>query len=322
MPEAPEKSRRPMSTRNVDIAEIDLGLLLALDALLGERNITRAAIRLGISQPALSARLNRLRQIFGDALFVPAVAGRGVVATPRAADLQAELVDLLGKLRHMVKGPAAFNPAETRRTFTIAIHENPATILVPDLTSRVMAAAPDARLAFVRVSADVVDRLERGEVDLWVTIVAGSDKTSGGLMLRPLFEDTYLTGQRKGHPRGIGPFDLDTFCALTHIFISTDGGVFSGALDEALATLGRVRRRTVSIQNYALAPTIVASSDCVCTLPSRFLKHFAGVLDLASPPVELELPPPRFFARWHPRNQEDPGHLWLRECLYDVAAQA
>src|SRR4051812_36767266 len=93
-----------------DLAEIDLGLLLALEALLRERNVTRAASRLKIGQPALSARLNRLRQVFADPLFVPAATGRGVVPTTRAAELQAELADVLGKLRRMVDGPAVFDP--------------------------------------------------------------------------------------------------------------------------------------------------------------------------------------------------------------------
>lgn len=95
-----------------DLAEIDLGLLLALEALLHERNVTRAASRLNIGQPALSARLNRLRQVFADPLFVPAATGRGVVPTTRAVDLQTALADVLGKLRRMVEGPAVFDPPE------------------------------------------------------------------------------------------------------------------------------------------------------------------------------------------------------------------
>jgi DNA-binding transcriptional LysR family regulator len=118
-----------------DLSDIDLGLLLALEALLADRNITHAAARLGLSQPALSARLNRLRRALGDPLFVPAPTGRGVVPTPRALGLQAELGDALAALRRIVEGPAGFDPARTRRTFVVAIHENPAAILSPGLVA-------------------------------------------------------------------------------------------------------------------------------------------------------------------------------------------
>ncbi|WP_207482782.1 LysR family transcriptional regulator [Arenibaculum pallidiluteum] len=300
-----------------DLAEIDLGLLLALEALLRERNVTRAAMGLGIGQPALSARLNRLRQIFADPLFVPAATGRGVVPTPRAMELQAELADVLGRLRRMVEGPAAFDPAWTRRTFVIAIHENPAVALAPGLVARLTEIAPHARLALVHPSRDIVERLERGEVDVLVT---APDVAKGELMQRPLFEDSFVTAQRKGHPRGTGPLDLDTFCALDHLLISADGGGFSGLVDDALAALGRSRRVAVSIQTYALAPVILARSQCVCTLPRRFLSRFAQELDLA--PTPLDLPPARLVALWHPRSQEDRGHAWLRDCLYQAAAGA
>lgn len=114
---------RPRPADDSDLAEIDLGLLLALEALLHERNVTRAASRLNIGQPALSARLNRLRQVFADPLFVPATSGRGVVPTARAVELQTELAAVLGKLRRMVEGPAVFDPARSQRTFVVAIHE-------------------------------------------------------------------------------------------------------------------------------------------------------------------------------------------------------
>lgn len=297
-----------------DLGDIDLGLLLALEALLLDRNITHAAGRLGLSQPALSARLNRLRRALGDPLFVPAPTGRGVTPTPRALGLQAELDDALAALRRIMAGPARFDPARTRRTFVLAIHENPAAILSPGLVTRLAREAPGARLALVTPAADIAERLANGAVDV---MVAGAGQGAGDLRQRPLFEDDFLTAQRKGHPRGTAALDLDGFCALDHLLISSDGAGFSGLVDEALAKLGRARRVTVSIQSYALAPVILANSDCVCTLPRRFLERFTHDLDLQPPP--LKLAPARLAALWHPRNQEDPGHQWFRECLYEVA---
>ena len=300
----------------VALAGVDLGLLLALDALLEARNVTHAAQRLGISQPALSARLARLRELLGDPLFVPALTGRGVVPTPRAADLQGELARLLAQLRRMLESPAAFDPARTRRTFVIALHENPAATLLPGLVPRVIAAAPGARMAFVGPGLDIQDRLENGSVDL---LVAGPDRAAGTLIRRTLFKDEFVTAQRRGHPRGAGPLALDEFCTLDHLLISADGGSFQGLVDVALAALGRTRHVAVSVQSYAPVPAVLATSDCVCTMPRRFFARHAAQLDLFPPPVPLEHI--RILALWHARSQVDQGHAWLRNEVYAAATQ-
>jgi DNA-binding transcriptional LysR family regulator len=297
-----------------DMAEADLGLLFALEALLQENNVTRAAARLGVSQPALSARLNRLRHLFNDPLFVPASNGRGVVPTPRALELRDNLSGALGILREMLRAPTSFDPATSRRTFVIAMQEQPAAALAPGLALAVLAEAPEVRLAFIYPMPDIGERLEDGAVDL---LVAPSDQGSSTLIGRVLFENDFLTAQRKRHPRGTGPLDLDTFCTLDHLIVSTDGAGFSALVDRTLAGLGRSRRVALSIQSYGLAPLIVARTDCVCTLPSRLLRRYADDLDLFEPPLPLSRS--QLVALWHPRSQEDRGHVWLRERLYKVA---
>jgi DNA-binding transcriptional LysR family regulator len=314
----PERQQPPATPAVVaDLGELDVGLLLALEALLSERNVTHAAARLGISQSALSARLQRLRQVFDDDLFVAASNGRGMVPTTRAIDLHTELEYILTKLRRMVEGPIEFDPAQSRRTFTIAIQENPAAVLAPGLISQVLSSAPGARLSFVHPPRDVYDRLEQGVIDIFV---AGNDKASGDLLRRQLVQDDFLTAQRKGHPRGIGPLDINTFCAMDHVLVSTEGGGFAGLIDEILAASARKRRVAISLQTYALVPLILAHSDCICTLPRRFLKQFANALDFFPPPIEL--PPPKLFALWHSRSRQDSGHRWIREALFRAAVDA
>jgi hypothetical protein len=144
-------------------------------------------------------------------------------------------------------------------------------------------------------------------------LVTGSEKVSGEWMQRPLIEDGILTAQRKGHPRDTGPLGLDTFCALDHLLVSAEVAGFSGHVDEALAAFA-----AISIHTCALAPMILASSDCIW--PRRFLMRFSHDLDLARP--LLDLAPARLVALWHPRNQGDSGHARLRECLYQAAAAA
>ena len=162
--------------------------------------------------------------------------------------------------------------------------------------------------------ADVAERLEDGTVDI---LVAPASTGTGFLMSRALMEDGLLTAQRKDHPPGQATLDLDAFCALDHLIVSTDDGGFSSFVDQALTALGRKRQIALSIQSYGLAPLVVAGSDCVCTLPSRLLRRYAGQLDLFEPP--LDLPRPRLAAMWHARNQNDQGHSWLRGLLYKAA---
>ncbi|WP_191058997.1 LysR family transcriptional regulator [Geminicoccus harenae] len=295
--------------------DLDVGLLLALDALLKDRNVTHAAARLGITQPALSARLTRLRQLFGDPLLIPAASGRGMVPTPHAAALQPELGKILDHLREFANLAQVFDPATSTRTFRIAATDNPAAILAPDLVPVLKAAAPQVRLAIVlpdrsRLTAD----LEEGRVDLFV---GTAEDAAGSLIGRTLFDEEFVTAQRRGHPRGNRPLTLDEYCALDHLLISTSGGSFTGMIDQALAALGRQRRVSVSVQNYALAPVVLMNSDCICTLPRRFLQRFTTALDLLEPPLALD----RFqmSAFWHPRMAGDPAHAWLREQVFAAA---
>ncbi len=299
----------------MDLEDADLGLLLALEALLREGNVTRAAASLQIRQSTLSARLARLRKLLGDPLFVPAASGRGVVPTPRAAALQSDLAAAMAALRRIAGDQGRFDPARTTRSFVIACPERPAIVLGPALLRDLLQAAPGCRLAFVAPGADIAERLERGEADL---LIAGPDQTNGQWRRRALLADPFVVAQRQDHPRGRGPLDLDTYCTLRHVMVSARGDGFSGTIDDALARQGRRRQVVASVQSYALAPLLVAATDIVCTLPASMLTGFAAMLDFAPPP--LEIAPAQLFAVWHPRSQHDAGHVWLRERLYAAAA--
>lgn len=297
------------------LLEIDGSLLLTLDALFRERNVTHAAARLGITQPALSARLTRLRTMFEDPLFAPASSGRGMVPTPHALAIQPELGRLLERLHDFANVALAFDPATSTRTFRIAATDNPAAILAPDLIPSVRARAPGIRLAFVFPDkARISSHLQQGEIDLFI---GAPGDIGSGMIGRTLFDDAFVTAQRRGHPRGSGPLDLNDFCTLDHLLISTTGGNFSGVIDSSLALLGRSRKVAVSIQSYALAPVVVAQSDLLCTLPRRFLQKFTDALDLFEPPLTLQNF--QLSAYWHERMKNDPGHTWLREQVFEVA---
>lgn len=250
------------------LADFDIGLLLTFDAMLRDKNVTHAAARLNITQSALSARLTRLRQVLGDPLFIPSTSGRGMVASPHALALAPELAQLLEQLSDFLGTARVFDPAISRRIFRIAATDNPVSILAPDLIPMLKAEAPQARIAFTMPNkARIAEDLEEGEIDVFIGV---SEDAAPGLMARKLFEEAFVTAQRRDHPRGRGPLTLDEFCALDHLLISTSGGHFAGMIDRSLAELGRTREVSVSVQSYTLAPLVLASTDLICTLPVGF----------------------------------------------------
>jgi DNA-binding transcriptional LysR family regulator len=291
-----------------------LKLLAALDALLDQANVTRAARELGVSQPALSAQLARLRELFGDPLLVPAQGGRGMVATARAVAMRGPLRAALTQLRDLFDPPPPFRPEHSDRTFAIALNDNAATMLCGPLVAAVQeAGAERVRLSFLQCGSSIAAALESGELDLAIGSPLNADE---GLICRQLLSDSYQTACRPGLLAG--PLDLETYCRLPHVMVSAVGGGFASSVDEALARLGRKRRVAVSVQSYAVAPTVVAQSDCLCTLPRRFLARCGDQLQIFDPPFDLA----NFSlsALWHARAADDPAHVWLRERLFAAAA--
>lgn len=296
------------------IADINIDLLLTLDALLIEQNITHAARRLGISQPAMSARLARLHAIFGERLFIPSPHGRGVIPSPRAESLRPLVSEVLHGISALLE-PGGFDPERSQRAFVVALHENPALMLGADLLNLIMKAAPGVRLRFSlpepeRLSAD----MEKGDVDVYIGVSSGAHDSWIG---RQLLTDEFVTAQRKGHPRGQGYLDMATFCAAPHLLVSSEGDPFTGFVDRALAEQGLQRNVVMSTQSYATAPSLVASTDLLCTLPSRLLQRFVDSLDLFKTPVTLS--PLSISIYWHPKNDDDAANRWLRKQIFSAA---
>lgn len=291
-----------------------MGLLVSLDVLLEEANVTRAARRLAISQPALSAQLARLRQVLDDPLLVPAERGRGMRLTPRAAQLKSPLHELLTRLEDLVEAPYAFDPSTAKRDFTIALNDNAAMTIGLDLIECIRKQSyAGIRLAMLQIPRDeVLDLAARGRIDL---VIGTRAFMPPGLRTHDLVDDRFQVAQRKGHPRGTAAMTLEQYCAYEHVLVSTNGGYHSG-IDDFLAELGHYRHTTVSVQYYTAVPPILERTNCLATLPERFLHRFDHMIDRFDLPFAFD--PFQLQVGWHPRFDEDLGHQWLREQLIAV----
>ncbi|MEA4526557.1 LysR family transcriptional regulator [Klebsiella pneumoniae] len=292
----------------------DMGLLVSLDVLLEEANVTRAARRLAISQPALSAQLARLRQVLDDPLLVPAERGRGMRLTPRAAQLKSPLHELLTRLEDLVEAPYAFDPSTAKRDFTIALNDNAAMTIGLDLIECIRKQSyAGIRLAMLQIPRDeVLDLAARGRIDL---VIGTRAFMPPGLRTHDLVDDRFQVAQRKGHPRGTAAMTLEQYCAYEHVLVSTNGSYHSG-IDDFLAELGHYRHTTVSVQYYTAVPPILERTNCLATLPERFLHRFDHMIDRFDLPFAFD--PFQLQVGWHPRFDEDLGHQWLREQLISV----
>lgn len=294
--------------------QLDLNLLRALDALLDERNVTRAAERLGVTQPAMSGMLQRLRESIDDPLFVRTQ--RGIVPTQRAQEIAAPLKQILAGVGSLLQ-PAVFVPATASFTLTIAATDYAQSAIAVPFLMALRHLAPNIRVALLPIQdLQIQSALERGTVDL---ALITPETTPPELHARRLFDERYVCVMRSGHPAASRPLDLDTFCRLDHALVSYSGGAFSGITDEVLAGLGRRRRVSLSVKNFLVLPEIIRASDLLAVVPSRLVKDLPGLTSVA-PPVEV----PGFtkVLAWHARSHRDAGHRWLRELLVETCAGA
>ncbi len=300
----------------MDIKRIDFNLLVTLDALLAERSVSRAAQRLNLSQPALSAQLARLREMLGDPLFVPS--HRGMTPTPLALGLQAPLAAALAQLRDVVTSARAFDPARDEFTVHVACSDYVQSALLLDFTLALRRAAPGLRIALRPADAARLEaQMEKGEIDLAVLTPEGIAES---LRSRPLFEERYVFIARRGHPALRRPLATQRFCELEHVMVSPRGGSFTTPVDEVLDAQGLRRRVVVSASTFHSVLDLVERSDLVALVPARMVEGRGRNVRVRVPP----LPVPGFAIHmaWHNRNHRDAAQRWVRERLVAFAREA
>ncbi|GHE95489.1 LysR family transcriptional regulator [Streptomyces longispororuber] len=291
--------------------DVDLNLLLALDALLDEGSVRGAARRLHLSEPAMSRTLGRIRKALGDPVLVRA--GHAMVPTPYALAVRAEVGAVVERARAVFAGPGAQDLRTVERTLTVVGQDSLAAAFAPALFARAAEEAPGVRLRFLPESRLDAPLLREGAADLEVGVI---DTVAPELRVERFREDVMVGVVRPGHPLLQGTVTPRRFAAADHLTVSRKGRM-TGPLDAALAERGLRRRVVGAVATYPASLFILLRTDLV-GLDTSWSRPLTDALGLVTFPVPLELPPLALAMAWHPRHDADPAHAWLRACVRDV----
>ncbi|PWC35998.1 LysR family transcriptional regulator [Azospirillum sp. TSO35-2] len=302
----------------MDLHGIDLNLLVAFDALMAERSVTRAGTRIGRTQPAMSAALARLRGLLKDELFIRGP--NGLQPTPLALDLAEPITHALSEIQRALEFTQTFDPSTTTASFSLGLSDHPTFALLPTLLEMLHEQAPGITLRVRNFTArdDAIGMLDAGEVDLAVGVPSTS---TGRILSRPLFEERFVCVVRKGHPTLRPPLHLDSFLEHPHLLVSPENERY-GLVDAALAKQGLKRRLALTLSHLYAAPALVARSDLVATLMEGVVTASGHAERLCVMPVPLELPAIPFVLSWHRRNDVHPAQRWFRDLLASVPPRA
>ncbi|MDX8510756.1 LysR family transcriptional regulator [Mesorhizobium captivum] len=298
----------------MDTKRLDLNLLVTLETLLIERNVTKAAARLHLSQPAVSAQLNRLRHEFDDQLLIPAQ--RGMTPTVKAMELLDPLRQTLDQVRATLTSHRKFDPTKANLTFAIACTDYLQAAVVKPLVVELRTRAPGVRVAIRNLDMSQLEaQMARGDVDLALMTPQAAPPS---LRTRHLFDERYVLIGRRKHPRLREGITVAEFAKLEQVIVSLDGGGFVTPVDSALAALGHKRNVVLSAASFLFVPEIVSHSDFVALVPERLVRDRADKLKIIDCPFPVE-----GFAVgmvWHERSHGHSGQRWIREAVVSLVA--
>jgi DNA-binding transcriptional LysR family regulator len=298
------------------LASLDANLLIALDALLQENSVTRAATQLGVTQSAMSQTLARLRHQFDDPILVKV--GRQMEPSPFGLRIKARLRVAVEELEAIVGDRPTFDAATASDRFVLATVDYLAALLFPALARAVSAGAPRVDLAVRALdTASVTPELQAGHVHLYVGVVA---ETERALEVERLFTDRLRVLVRAGHPLAAGALDIAGYAGAAHVLVSPRrerSSIIGRALEEA----GHARRVAIEVPYFSLLPGLLLESDLIATVPERIAQTFADQhpLEILEPPVSL--PGIEICLAWHPTYAADPAQVWLREVVRSVCRE-
>ncbi|MGG6895913.1 MULTISPECIES: LysR family transcriptional regulator [Rhizobium] len=303
-----------MSISNKHLSGIDLDLLPVLDALLLRRNVTHAGRDVGLSQPAMSRALNRLRSLFGDPLLVRQAGG--FTLTPKAERLAPQVAAALAQLGALFRD-APFDPAIEQRTVRIAAADAQTLLLMPEVMRRVSHDAPGFRVAVESYGPETVRHIQQGRIDF--AFALASSPLPPGAESMVLGVDRLMLVTRRGHPLAAGPVSAEDYARFSHAAITIFGDGQS-EIDAALAARGLSRTIALATPHFAVALAVVAATDYVTTLSEALSRRFGDMFGLAMRPSPLIPEPFSVTLVWDRLRSADPALVWFRELMRDVAS--
>ncbi|MFU0822199.1 DNA-binding transcriptional regulator, LysR family [Pseudomonas lundensis] len=299
------------------LRNIDLNLLVVLDALLTEKHVTRTGARLHLSQPAISHSLSKLRVLLDDPILIRQ--GSEVVLSALAQNLQAPLKEILSQIEILLGKSIDFVPANSHRTFRLAMSDYGAAIVLPKLLRQLRADAPNTTLVVTQDSRHgMLEQIAQGKIDLALGVFPN---LSADISSEVLFEETFSCLLDRSTLPANGQLDLDNYLLRPHISVSVDG-CSNGEIDRLLRDEGLQRRIAVSVPHWRTAPSMISNTDLILTVATRTLDNALLDEELVSLSPPLPIPPFPFVQLWHNRFGEDPAHRWLREQVRQVVGHA
>jgi DNA-binding transcriptional LysR family regulator len=297
----------------MNVQDVDLNLLRAFDAVLQDKSVTAAAARLGLTQPAVSNALARLRALFNDRLFVRTPAGMD--ATPFARELGEPVRQALALLDSALAHGPGFDPATSSRVFRFYMSDIGQVEFLPPLVERVQRVAPGVRLEAAALEVeDIGDALAAGTLDLAMGFLPGLGPPA---RRRHLFRDPYVCLMRIDHPTIERKLTRRKFLDASHALVPYRGGGHR-VIEEALERAGVARRIALRVAHFTVVPMVLERTDLLLILPSRVARVFERRGKLKSLPVPVPIPPADVGVHWHERYDGDPGNRWLREQLIEL----
>ena len=298
------------------LLSLSLQDLQLLSLLLQEGSVTRVAERSGQAQPAVSRKLQRLREVLGDPLLVRS--GPRLAPTDRGAALRQPLQEIMAQIARLQAG-SGFDPAHAERAFVIASADSLAPTFLPQVIAQVTAAG--ARIAChvrpVDPSFDIGQALDNGLIDL---VVSNEPRPREDLRTAALYHDEGVCMMRRGHPfEQERRLTLARYLRLRHLVPHAGAQPRGGPIDGELAKTGYSRQIAATVPEFNLVPYVLTRSDLVFTTARRFAEHYAATLPIVIVRAPSELPPMRFYQLWHERSQASPASRWLREQVSQVA---
>ncbi|MBS5839616.1 MULTISPECIES: LysR family transcriptional regulator [Pseudomonas] len=298
----------------MNLNKVDLNLFVVFDAIYTEANLTRAGQIIGITQPAVSNALARLRESFNDPLFVRTA--QGMVPTPMAQNIINPVRSALALLRVSVQESRTFNPLQANKTFRISMTDLTEAVVLPPLFQRLRKQAPSVVVeSLLSHRRETTSDLAAGRLDFAIDAPLNTDPQVRHVKL---MEDRYVCAMRPAHPLAGQPsISLDEYLGLTHIHISTRRNGL-GQIDLALGKMGLQRKITLRSQHYLMASNVLQHTDMVMTVPERFARRHA--LHFVALPLN-ELPNVETHLYWHESTEQDPANRWMRELLIELCEQ-